>query len=78
VNVKYYLSQDSPTKIDSARIQPRQGVTKSAVTEFYFIPEGKLCAGEMDKIGVAVDETKVQGQSRKLPPRKKKPATPKP
>ena len=78
VNVKYYLTKEGSTKIDSARIQSRQGGTQSAVTEFYFIPEGKLCAGEMDKLGVAVDETKVQGQSRKLPPRKKKPATPKP
>jgi hypothetical protein len=72
-NVKYYLSKDGSTKIDPARIQPRQGGTKGEVTEFYFIPEGKLCAGELEKLGTAVDETQVQGQPR-LPAGKKKPA----
>jgi hypothetical protein len=76
-NVKRYLSTDGPTKSDPARIQPRQGGTKSASTHFYFIPEGKLCAGELESLGKLVDETKVTGSSRDVPPRVKKPATPK-
>jgi len=75
VNVKYYLYKEGSTKIDPARVQPREGGRKGAVTEFYFIPEGKLCAGEMDTLGTVVDESKVHGQSRKLPPRKKAPPT---
>jgi hypothetical protein len=76
MNAKYYLSTDGPTKIDPARIQSREGGTTDAVTDFYFIPEGKLCSGEMDKLGTAVDETEVQGQSRVLPHRSKKTAKP--
>jgi outer membrane protein OmpA-like peptidoglycan-associated protein len=72
-NVKYYLSKEGSTKIDPARIQPRQGGTQGKVTEFYFIPEGKLCAGELEKLGTAVDETQVHGRPR-LPAGKKKPA----
>lgn len=64
VNVKFYLTQTGPTKIDSGRIEARQGGTKDKSTHFYFIPEGKLCAGELDKLGGVVDETKVTGQSR--------------
>ena len=78
VNVKYYLTKDGPTKIDTARIQLRDGGTTHAVTEFYFIPEGKLCSGEMDKLGTAVDETKVHGQSRVLHRRNKTTAKPNP
>jgi hypothetical protein len=77
VNVKRYLTTDGPTKSDPARIQARQGGTKSASTHFYFIPEGKLCAGELESLGKLVDETKVTGSSRDVPPRVKKPATPK-
>ena len=78
VNVKRYLTTDGPTKSDAARIQPRQGGTKDAVTHVYFIPEGKLCAGELESLGSLVDETKVTGSSRDVPPRGNKAATPKP
>ena len=64
VNVKYYLAKDGSTKVDSARIQSRDGGTKSAVTEYYFISEGKLCGGELEKLGASVDQTKMQGQTR--------------
>jgi len=77
-NAKYYLSKDSSTKIDPARIQPREGGTKNAVAHFYFVPEGKLCAGELAKLGTAVDKTKVEGQTRTVPRRTKKPAAAKP
>ena len=41
VNVKYYLTKDGPTKVDAARIQPRQGGTEEGkATHFYFVGEG--------------------------------------
>src|SRR5271165_2345436 len=77
VNVKYYLTTDGPTKNDSGRIQPQQGGTKGKATHFYFMPEGKLCRGQVE-LGTTVDETKMQGQSRNSPARGKKPAKAKP
>jgi len=77
VNVKYYLTTDGPTKNDSGRIQPQQGGTKGKATHFYFMPEGKLCGGQVE-LGTTVDETKMQGQSRNSPARGKKPAKAKP
>jgi hypothetical protein len=71
VNVKYYLTTEGPTKLDSARIQPQQDGTKGKVTHFYFIPEGKLCGGQLE-LGTAVDETKVKGQPRLSLAHKKK------
>ena len=72
VNAKYYLIKDSSTKIDPSRIQTRQDGNKGMLTEFYFVPEGKMCAGEVDKLGTPVDERKVQGQPR-VPTGAKKP-----
>ena len=77
VNVKYYLTTDGPTKIDSARIQPRQGGTNGKAAHFYFMPEGKLC-GEQVELGTSVDETTVQGKSRNLPSHGKRAAKTKP
>jgi len=80
VNVKYYLTTDGPNKVDASRVTPRQGGTKGQATHFYFVPEGNLCAGQVEE-GTVVDETAVQGQSRMAPApkkntRKAKPAAP--
>lgn len=71
VNVKYYLTTDGPNKVDAGRVTPRQGGTKGMATHFYFVPEGNLCAGQVEE-GTMVDETAVQGQSRNAPAPKKK------
>ena len=71
VNVKYYLTADGPNKVDVGRVTPRQGGTKGMATHFYFVPEGNLCAGQVEE-GTVVDETAVQGQSRMAPAPKKK------
>lgn len=63
VNVKYYLTTDGPTKIDTSRIEPRQGGTKGKAAHFYFVPEGSLCSGQVVE-GTPVDESAVQGRSR--------------
>lgn len=70
-NTKYYLTTDGPTKSDPGRIHPRQGGVESQVTHFYFVPEGTLCSGQTEK-GTPVDESLVQGQSRKAPAPKHK------
>ena len=80
VNVKYHLTTDGPNKVDASRATPRQGGTKGQATHFYFVPEGNLCAGQVEE-GTVVDETAVQGQSRMAPAPKKnahkaKPAAP--
>ena len=75
VNVKYYLTNDAQTKNDPGRIQARQDGTKGKATHFYFMPEGKLCGGQLE-MGTEVDESKVKGQSRTLPDRGKKAAKP--
>jgi hypothetical protein len=73
VNVKFYLTQDDlGPKVDGSRIAPMQGGAKGKATHFYFVPDGNVCAGQVVE-GTAVDETAVQGQSRKAaPPAKKK------
>jgi len=71
VNVKYYLTTDGPTKVDAARIQPRQGSAKGKATHFYFVPEGNLCGGQLEE-GTTVDESQVQPQSRTAPAPTKK------
>jgi hypothetical protein len=71
VNVKYYLTTDGPTKVDAARVQPRQGGAKGQATHFYFVPEGNLCGGQLEE-GTVVDETQVQGQSRTAAPAPKR------
>ena len=71
VNVKYYLTTDGPTKVDAARVQPRQGGAKGQATHFYFVPEGNLCGGQLEE-GTTVDETQVQPQSRNAPAPTKK------
>ncbi len=80
VNVKYYLTTDGPTKLDASRIQPRAGGSKGKATHFYFVPEGKLCGGQLEE-GTVVDESQVQPQSRNTPApakHKKSKATPPP
>jgi opacity protein-like surface antigen len=71
VNVKYYLTTDGPNKVDPSRVQPRQGEAKGQATHFYFVPEGKLCGGQVEE-GTVVDESQVQPQSRTAPAPKKK------
>ncbi len=71
VNVKYYLTTDGPNKVDASRVQPRQGEAKGQATHFYFVPEGKLCGGQLEE-GTVVDESQVQPQSRTAPAPKKK------
>jgi hypothetical protein len=73
VNVKYYLTTDGPNKVDASRIQPRQGEAKGQATHFYFVPEGKLCGGQLEE-GTVVDESQVQPQSRTAPAAPKKKA----
>ena len=80
VNVKFYMVQDDlGPKVDGSRIEPRQGANKGKATHFYFVPEGNLCSGQ-EVEGTPVDESAVQGQSRKAPApakkRAKKPAEP--
>jgi len=71
VNVKYYLTTDGPNKVDTSRVQPRQGGTKGQATHFYFVPEGNLCGGQLEE-GTTVDESTVQPQSRNAPAPMKK------
>jgi len=71
VNVKYYLTTDGPNKVDASRIQPRQGEAKGQATHFYFVPEGKMCGGQLEE-GTVVDESQVQPQSRTAPASKTK------
>ena len=71
VNVKYYLTTDGPNKVDASRVQPREGEAKGQATHFYFVPEGKMCGGQLEE-GTVVDETQVQPQSRNAPAPKKK------
>jgi hypothetical protein len=71
VNVKYYLTTDGPNKVDASRLQPRQGEAKGQATHFYFVPEGKLCGGQLEE-GTVVDESQVQPQSRTAPVPSKK------
>ena len=71
VNVKYYLTTDAPTKLDSGTIQPRSGGQGTKATHFYFVPVGDLCGGQAE-VGTTVDESQVQGQSRNAPAPKKK------
>ncbi len=66
VNVKYYLTTDGPNKVDAGRVHSRRGGSKGKATHFYFVPEGKLCGGQLEE-GEIVDETAVQPQSRNAP-----------
>ena len=76
VNVKYYLSQDSlGPKADGTRIEPRQGGNKGQAAHFYFVPDGKLCSGQLEE-GTSVDENIVKGQSRVTAPKKGKATAP--
>jgi hypothetical protein len=71
-NAKYYLTTGGPTKIDSDRIETRQGGSQTDIVWFYYVPEGTLCSGHSE-LGSAVDETTIKGHPRgKLPPHKKK------
>jgi len=65
VNVKYYLCTDElGPKVDPSRLQPYQGGTRDKEAHFYFVPQGATFAEEG---AVTVDESAVQGQSRKAP-----------
>jgi hypothetical protein len=69
-NVVYYLTTDSSPTVDASRIEAHQGGVQGKVTHFYFVPEGKLCEGQGD-LGTQVDSSKVKGQTRKVPAKKK-------
>jgi len=71
VNVKYYMTTDGPNKVDASRVQPRQSEAKGQATHFYFVPEGKMCGGQLEE-GTVVDESQVQPQSRNAPAPTKK------
>jgi outer membrane protein OmpA-like peptidoglycan-associated protein len=70
-NIKYYLTTEGSNKIDTGRVQVRQGGSTGKMAHFYFLAEGTLCAGQVEE-GTAVNETEVQGQPRKAPAPKKK------
>jgi len=73
-NAKHYLTTGGSTKIDSDRIETRVGGSSDNVVRFYYVPDGKLCAGHTE-LGEAVQATSVKGQPRgKLPQKKKAPA----
>jgi len=74
-NVEYYVTHESSSTIDTARLEAHQGGSLGKSAHFYFVPEGKLCEGQVD-LGTPVDPTKVKGQSRKPPahPKTKSPA----
>jgi hypothetical protein len=74
-NVVYYLTTDSSTAVDASRVEAHDGGVQSKSTHFYFVPEGKLCEGQVD-LGTQVDSSKVQGQTRKVPRHAKKTASP--
>ena len=69
-NVVYYLTTDSSTAVDASRVEAHEGGVHSKSTHFYFVPEGKLCEGQVD-LGTAIDTNKVKGQSRKIHHKKK-------
>jgi hypothetical protein len=69
-NVVYYLANDSSPTVDASRMEAHQGGVRSKSTHFYFVPEGKLCEGQVD-LGTAIDSSKVQGQTRTLPQQKR-------
>ena len=68
VNMKYYLvNGEGGTQIDATRIDVRTGGTvKEKGAKVYFVPSGATFKEET----IAVDETKVKGQSRKAPARR--------
>ena len=69
VNIKYYMTTDElGPKVDPARLEPRKGGAKGKAAHFYFVPQGQTLTTEES---VTVDETVVQGQSRKAAPAKK-------
>jgi hypothetical protein len=55
-------------------LEAKQGGTQGQTTHFYFVPDGKVCEGQVD-LGTAADSSKVKGQTRTLP-HKKAPALP--
>jgi len=63
VNVVYYLTKDSSNTVDATRVEARAGGTIDKSTHFYFVPDGKLCEGQVD-LGKPVDVQRVKGQSR--------------
>jgi hypothetical protein len=65
-NVLYYLTTDSSPIVDPSRLEAHQGGVRSQSTHFYFVPEGKLCEGQVE-LGTAIDTGKVKAQSRKVP-----------
>jgi len=74
-NVVYYLTNDSSPTVDAGRMEAHQGGVQGKATHFYFVPEGKLCEGQVD-MGIAVDSSKVKGQTRKVPGHAKRTAPP--
>ena len=67
---KYYLTTSGSTKIDTDRIETRVGGSSDNVVRFYYVPDGKLCAGHTE-LGEAVQATSVKGQPRGKLPQKK-------
>jgi len=70
-NVLYYLANDSSPTVDASRMEAHQGGVQGKATHFYFVPEGKLCEGQVE-LGTLVDSSKVKGQTRAVPAHKKK------
>ena len=69
-NAVYYLTTDGSNKIDAGRVEANQGRAHGQTTHFYFVPDGKVCEGQVD-LGTPVDTSKVKGQTRTLPLHKK-------
>jgi hypothetical protein len=69
-NVMYYLTNDSSPTVDASRMEAHQGGVQGKSTHFYFVPEGKLCEGQVD-LGTSIDSSTVKGQPRKAPRKKK-------
>lgn len=70
-NVVYYLTTDSSPTVDPSRLEAHHGSVQGKTTHFYFVPEGKLCEGQVE-LGTPVDSSKVKGQTRKVSAPKKK------
>jgi hypothetical protein len=70
-NVVYYLTNDSSPTVDAGRMEAHQDGVQGKSTHFYFVPEGKLCEGQVD-LGTSIDSSTVKGQPRKVHRHKKK------
>ena len=48
-NIKSYLTTVAPEKIDSSRVQARDGGNKGKMVHFWFVPSGDLCKDQAEE-----------------------------